>query len=214
MLSGYYGNLKGKVFKSDGCTSAKRTDFDFSNGKESRPTNEDRKQLLTLFSVRKAKNTGYAFIAGGFVCIIIVISVVLATALRGEDALLAALIALPIMIPDIGFIVFGIYSAVNAPNKEKAVLRLFEFEVQRAHIIGRGRYAPGRTCYDMDELSEETALGSVLSPACGLILELGGNLVELCSEESVAAARGGVKKGDKVRLAMLDNGKKIFIAIY
>ena len=103
---------------------------------------------------------------------------------------------------------------MNAPNKEKAVLRLFEFEVQRAHIIGRGRYASGRTRYDIDELSEETALGSVLSPACGLILDLGGNLVELCSEESVAAARGGVKKGDKVRLAMLDNGKKIFIAIY
>ncbi len=209
-----YKRLSGKVFKSDGCTSAKRSDFDFSAGKESRPTNEDRNQLLTLFSARKAKNTGYAFIAGGFVCIIIVISTVLATAIRGENASLAALVALPITITAVCFIVFGIYSAVNAPNKEKAVLRLFEFEVQRAHIIGRGRYASGRTRYDIDELSEATALGSVLSPASGLILELGGNMVELCSEESAAAVRGGVKKGDKVRMAMLDNGKKIFIAIY
>ncbi len=214
MLGGYYGKLKGKVFKSDGYTSAKRSDFDFSGGKESRPTNEDRNQLFTLFSARKAKNTGYAFVAGGVVCTIIVISTVLATAVHGEDVSLAALIALPVTITAVCFIVFGIYSAVNYPNRENSVLRMLEFEVQCAHIIGHGRYASGRTCYDIDELSEATALGSALSPACSLILDLGGNLVELCSEESVAAARSGVKKGDKVHLAMLDNGKKIFIAIY
>lgn len=214
MFSGYNGKLKGKVFKSDGCTSAKRSCFDFTTGKESRATNEDRNQLLTLFSARKAKNIGYAFVAGGFVCMIAVISTVLATAVRGEDASLAALIALPFMIPAVGFVVFGIYSAVNAPNRENSVLRIFEFEVHRAHIIGRGRYASGRTDYDLDEIPEVTAMMCVSTPAYGVILNLGGNLVELCSKESVAAVRGGVKKGDKVRMAVLDNGKKIFIAIY
>ncbi len=210
----YYRHLSGKVFKSDGCTSAKRKYFVFTEGKESTPTNEERKQLLTLFSARKAKNTGYAFIVAGFVCIMIVMSTVIATAVRGENASLAALIALPIMIPAVCFIGYGVYSAVNAPNRENTVLRIFEFEVRRAHIIGRGRGATARTAYDLDEIPEATAVGCVVSPACGLILELGGNLIELCSEESVAAARGGVKAGDKVRLAVLDNGKKIFVAVY
>lgn len=209
-----YRRLSGKVFKSDGCTSAKRSHFVFAEGKESTPTNEDRMQLLTLFSARKAKSTGYAFVVAGIVCIMIVMATVIATAVRGENASLAALIALPFMIPAVGFIVFGIYSAVNAPNRENAMLRIFEFEVRLAHIIGRGRGASSVTIYDLDKISEATAAGCILSPARGLILELGGNLVELCSGESVAAARGGVRAGDKVRLAMLDNGKKIFIAIY
>ena len=216
MLSGYYGKLRrwGKIFKSDGFTSVKRTYFDFTTGKELRPTNEDRVQLLTLFSARKAKNKGYAFIVAGIVLTMIVISIVFATAANDEDTSFAAWIAIPFMIPAVCLIGYGIYSIVTVPNRENAVIRMFEFEVQHLHIIERSRYTRSITVHNLDEIPEFLSMTCVSDPYLDVILDIGGNLVELCSEESVAAVRNGAKAGDKVRLAILDNGKKILVTVY
>ncbi|MBE6902125.1 MAG: hypothetical protein E7478_06590 [Ruminococcaceae bacterium] len=210
-------NISSVRFKGDGMTRAKATDFNFKSGSELKLTNDERRRLIGMFRTKKAMNNALMMIVAGVMLSVATLVFIGGMSIMSrKDNKIDIPFLLPFLIPWIAMLVYGIYRAATCPKLEKSVIRAFEYPVDGIYTVIHGRY--GNSYDPVDYLTAQDAARIKVTAHTrldlGLMLVLGGNMVELLNAESNAVLRNGVNVGDKVRVAVLDGGKYIFLVVY
>lgn len=208
---------------SDGKTRIQLSSFNTKQGKQIRLTNDERKALLRQFDNRKKRKSSWITIASG-VCIAAFGAIFSVFISMMSNTSSVGILALCLAIPGIFVIIYGIHGVVTCPNIEKSVLNAYEFTVDAIYCITSIHYGKDmayRGAVPVKRLISISARESAqFMPRSDdmsvptLVLSFGGNNVGLLNPESFNAIRLGISVGDKVRCAVLENGKYCYISVF
>ncbi len=205
-------------FISDGETRYKLSDFITKNANEVKLTNDERKQLLTIFNPKKRVHSGILLLAIAFFTLIM--GITFCAIMRVIESLLGTVVCL---LPSIILFIAGIYMISTAPNIEKSVIKAYEFTVENMkhmYLVRVTRHSKYYQTEDLTYITLQTAVRYGLGGKVGavnkyfLYLQLDGKWVEIANAESYSPIRFGIKIGDKVRCAVLEYGKYCYISLY
>ncbi len=208
------------VFKCDARTKYSLSSFVTDGASEVRLTNDERRQLLTMFDVKSQRQTGIMLLLCSAFAFVIGIVFIAFSNLEN----FAFGILLSNLLPGIVLLVLGIFMISSAPDMEKCVIKAYEFTITEMKHIYCDKALKYEDDYIMEYISEVTAEEAVskygiTKPIVGdsifyLHLKLNENWVEPKNKESFGPIRYGIKIGDKVRCAVLEYGEYCYVSLY
>ena len=206
------------IFLCDGKTKYSTSSFLSKGAVEARLTNDERKQLLTIFKIKNQRNLSIPMLLIGI--ILIVIGLVSFCVSRELISRLSAFTAF--IIPGGILVALGIYNNVTSPDINKIILKAYEFtitDMKKMYFLDPDPEAT--VYYETEPLAEVTHKDADKYSTTDkekaeyfLCLKLGEKWVQPRNAESFSPVRFGIKIGDKVRCAVLEYGPYCYITLY
>ena len=206
-------------FKCNGKTKYPLNSFITKDTKEARLTNEERRQLLTIFNFRNQASTGGILIGIAFIAFIAGIAMFGIMDIKENIIGNIACFILPAIV----LLIAGIYILRTAPKAENCIIKAYEMTVtdmKHKYYVYTSEDEPNYEAETLKEITQADAAkyGPFRTDDSAkkyfLFLELDGKWVELQNRESFTPIRFGIKVGDKVRCAVLECGEYCYISLF
>ncbi|MGN1423685.1 MAG: hypothetical protein ACI4XA_09935 [Oscillospiraceae bacterium] len=213
-----------KSFTDDPLKRIKIVDFNTKPAKPADLTNNERRALLERFSCRKKRRDHtIMIIVGVFAAIAVGLIFAIMAGTNPGTRNYAPLMMILGALPGLCVAAYSIFRLSKMPNIEKSVIKTYEFTVSKIRLttIVYSRHHSSVMDKSVDDLEALTrnSIQSIkhieATSRCDTVIEVGfaGNLVRL-TEHSSDFIANGIKVGDTIGCAVLEQGEYCRISLY